>query len=73
MVEHKSALFHQMVKKNVFEIIEIDISFVEVTPGPAAYDNKRFLSNRHSAPKHSFGRRPPISLRQDPYVNTNPI
>lgn len=41
-------------------------------PGPNAYDEKKFLSNKSSAPKHSFGKRVPTSLRQDPYVNTLP-
>ncbi|CAF3662217.1 unnamed protein product [Rotaria socialis] len=42
------------------------------TPGPGAHDQKHFLSNKYSAPKHSFGRRMPTSLAQDPYVNTLP-
>ncbi len=42
-------------------------------PGPGAYDNKKFLSNKYAAPKHSFGRRMPTSLGQDPYVNTLPV
>ncbi|CAF3433769.1 unnamed protein product [Rotaria sp. Silwood1] len=42
------------------------------TPGPGAHDNRKFLSNKYSAPKHSFGRRMPTSLGQDPYVNTLP-
>ncbi len=41
-------------------------------PGPNAYDEKKFLSNKYSAPKHSFGKRMPTSLGQDPYVNTSP-
>jgi hypothetical protein len=43
-----------------------------VTPGPGAHDERRFFSNRHSAPKYSFGKRIPTSLRQDPYVNVLP-
>ncbi|CAF0895140.1 unnamed protein product [Rotaria sordida] len=42
------------------------------TPGPGAHDERKFLSNKYSAPKHSFGRRMPTSLGQDPYVNTLP-
>jgi hypothetical protein len=38
-------------------------------PGPGAHDDKKFLSNKYSAPKHSFGRRMPTSFGQDPYVN----
>jgi hypothetical protein len=41
-------------------------------PGPNAYDERKFLSNKYSAPKHSFGRRMPTSYAQDPYVNTLP-
>ncbi|CAF1362064.1 unnamed protein product [Adineta steineri] len=41
-------------------------------PGPGAHDQTKFLSNKHSAPKYSLARRLPISLRQDPYVNTLP-
>ncbi len=41
-------------------------------PGPNTYDEKKFLSNKYSAPKHSFGRRMPTSYSQDPYVNTLP-
>ena len=45
----------------------------DMTPGPGAHDDRKFLSNHYSAPKHSFGKRIPISLRQDPYVNVIPI
>ena len=41
-------------------------------PGPGAHDATKFLSNKFSAPKHSFGRRMPTSYRQDPYVTTLP-
>ncbi len=41
-------------------------------PGPNAYNEKKFLSNKYSAPKHSFGKRMPTSWGQDPYVNTLP-
>ncbi|CAF2439667.1 unnamed protein product [Rotaria sp. Silwood2] len=42
------------------------------TPGPGAHDERKFLSNKYSAPKHSFGKRMPTSLGQDPYVKTLP-
>ncbi len=45
---------------------------IDEIPGPNAYNEKKFLSNKYSAPKHSFGKRIPTSLRQDPYVNTLP-
>jgi hypothetical protein len=41
-------------------------------PGPGAHDETKFLSNKNSAPKHSFGKRMPTSLKQDHYVNTLP-
>jgi hypothetical protein len=41
-------------------------------PGPNAYDERKFLLNKYSAPKYSFGKRIPTSLGQDPYVNTLP-
>ena len=45
---------------------------LDVIPGPDAYDDKKFLSNKLTAPKYSFGKRMPTSLGQDPYVNTLP-
>ncbi|CAF3303377.1 unnamed protein product [Rotaria socialis] len=42
------------------------------TPGPGAHDESKFLSNRRSSPKHSFGKRIPASFRQDPYVQVIP-
>ncbi|CAF4854600.1 unnamed protein product, partial [Rotaria sp. Silwood2] len=41
-------------------------------PGPGGHDERKFLSNKYSAPKHSFGKRMPTSLGQDPYVKTLP-
>lgn len=48
------------------------LSNLGTIPGPDAYDEKKFLSNKSSAPKHSFGKRIPTSLGQDPYVNALP-
>ncbi|CAF2585624.1 unnamed protein product [Rotaria sp. Silwood2] len=45
---------------------------IDITPGPGAHDESKFLSNRRSSPKHSFGKRIPASLCQDPYVNVIP-
>ncbi|CAF1162348.1 unnamed protein product [Rotaria sp. Silwood1] len=45
---------------------------IDITPGPGAHDESKFLSNRRSSPKHSFGKRIPSSLCQDPYVNVIP-
>ncbi|CAF1116969.1 unnamed protein product [Rotaria sordida] len=45
---------------------------IDITPGPGAHDDSKFLSNRRSSPKHSFGKRIPASLCQDPYVNVIP-
>lgn len=45
---------------------------IDSTPGPGAHDPSKFLIIKPSSPKHSFGKRIPTSLRQDPYVNALP-
>ncbi len=63
---------------NIFNLqIYIGCSFyldikIDTMPGPNAYDERKFLLNKYSAPKYSFGKRIPTSLGQDPYVNTLP-
>ncbi|UJR27010.1 hypothetical protein I4U23_008315 [Adineta vaga] len=72
--------FHKLKATNTFITLKsrsggTQLSTVPINakiPGPGAHDQKMFLSNKHSAPKHSFGLRLPTSLRQDPYVNTLP-
>ena len=50
----------------------LSFSHVGIVPGPGAHDQTKFLSNKYSFPKFSFGKRLPTSLAQDPYVNTLP-
>ncbi len=50
----------------------IFLLFIDLTPGPGAHDESKFFSNKPSSPKHSFGKRIPASLCQDPYVNVLP-
>ncbi|CAF0791762.1 unnamed protein product [Adineta ricciae] len=72
--------FHRLTGTNTFTTLKsrtggTQISAIQIKdkiPGPGAHDSRRFLSNKHSAPKHSFGVRWPTSLGQDPYVNTLP-
>lgn len=43
-----------------------------MTPGPGAHDQNKFSFVKPSSPKHTFGKRIPTSLGQDPYVNVLP-